>query len=52
MSADVPQVAWLAPAAFGFSIAILTERLTTLAPMERLAVVATGAALRGLELDE
>ncbi|MEM9039276.1 MAG: DMT family transporter [Actinomycetota bacterium] len=45
VGADVPAFAWLAPAGFGCSIAILTERLGVLAPMERLAVVAVGAAV-------
>lgn len=34
-----------APATFGFSIAVLTERLGSLRPAERLSSVATGASL-------
>jgi drug/metabolite transporter (DMT)-like permease len=41
----VPLVAFVAPATFGFSIAVLTERLGVLDPFERLASTATGAAV-------
>jgi drug/metabolite transporter (DMT)-like permease len=39
----VPLVAVVAPATFGFSIAVLTERLGVLDPFERLASTALGA---------
>ena len=38
-------IAFGAPASFGLSIAVLTERLSSLGPMERLSLVATGAVL-------
>ena len=41
----LPLVAFLAPATFGFSIAVLTERLAGLDPFERLGSVATGASI-------
>ncbi|HSM68032.1 MAG TPA: DMT family transporter [Ilumatobacteraceae bacterium] len=39
----VPLTALVAPATFGFSIAVLTERLGVLDPFERLGAVALGA---------
>lgn len=45
LDGDVPWVALVAPATFGTSIAILTERLGTLDPFERLAAVAGGATV-------
>jgi len=41
----LPLVAFLAPATFGFSIAVLTERLIRLDPFERLGAVAVGASI-------
>ncbi len=41
--AGVPITAFIAPATFGFSIAVLTERLGVLDPFERLGAVALGA---------
>lgn len=41
----LPLAAFLAPATFGFSIAVLTERLAGLDPFERLGAVATGATI-------
>ncbi|MEM7142035.1 MAG: DMT family transporter [Actinomycetota bacterium] len=41
----VPLITFAAPATFGFSLAVLTERLEVLAPSERLASAAVGAAL-------
>lgn len=41
----LPLVAFLAPATFGFSIAVLTERLSGLDPFERLGSVAAGASI-------
>lgn len=38
-------IAFGAPASFGLSIAVLTERLSALGPMERLSLVAAGAVL-------
>lgn len=43
--ADVSPLLFLAPATFGFSISVLTERLGVLHPSERLASVAVGATL-------
>lgn len=40
-----PLIAFLAPATFGFAIAVLTERLQVLDPTERLASVAVGATV-------
>ena len=45
LDGDVPWVALVAPATFGTSIAILTERLGRLDPFERLAAVAGGATV-------
>jgi len=42
---EVSPMLFLAPATFGFSIAVLTERLGVLHPSERLGAVATGATL-------
>jgi len=42
---DLPLVAFAAPATFGFSIAVLTERLVRLDPFERLGAVAVGASI-------
>jgi drug/metabolite transporter (DMT)-like permease len=43
-SAGIRPLVFLAPATFGFSVAVLTERLGTLDPFERLGAVALGAA--------
>ncbi len=43
--AGLPLITFIAPATFGASIAILTERLSVLAPAQRLASVATGAVV-------
>lgn len=40
---DVSPVLFIAPATFGFSVAVLTERLHTLDPFERLGAVTLGA---------
>ncbi len=40
-----PLIAFVAPATFGFAIAVLTERLDVLDPIERLASVAMGATV-------
>lgn len=42
---DVSPILFIAPATFGFSIAVLTERLGVLHPSERLGAVATGATV-------
>jgi len=42
---DVSPVLFIAPATFGFSVAVLTERLHVLDPFERLSAVAIGASL-------
>jgi drug/metabolite transporter (DMT)-like permease len=44
-SGSIPWLAVVAPATFGLSIAVLTERLGVLDPFERLGSVATGASL-------
>lgn len=41
----ISPVLFIAPATFGFSIAVLTERLGVLDPFERLSAVAVGATL-------
>jgi drug/metabolite transporter (DMT)-like permease len=41
----LPLITFAAPATFGFSTAVLTERLWPLAPAERLASVAIGASV-------
>jgi len=41
----LPVTTLVAPATFGFSIAVLTERLGTLTPPERLSTVAFGASM-------
>ena len=43
--AGLSPLLFIAPATFGFSVAILTERLGPLDPFERLAAVAVGASL-------
>lgn len=43
--AGLPASTLAAPATFGFSIAVLTERLGSLSPPERLSAVAVGASL-------
>jgi drug/metabolite transporter (DMT)-like permease len=43
--AGLSPLLFIAPASFGFSVAILTERLGPLDPFERLASVAVGASL-------
>lgn len=42
---DVSPALFIAPATFGFSIAVLTERLGPLNPSERLSAVAAGATV-------
>lgn len=42
---DVSPILFIAPATFGFSVAVLTERLHVLDPFERLSAVAIGATL-------
>jgi drug/metabolite transporter (DMT)-like permease len=42
---NVSPVLFIAPATFGFSVAVLTERLHVLDPFERLSAVAIGATL-------
>lgn len=44
-AASVSPLLLIAPATFGFSVAVLTERLTPLDPFERLSAVAVGAVL-------
>jgi drug/metabolite transporter (DMT)-like permease len=43
--AGLSPLLFIAPATFGFSVAVLTERLGTLDPFERLASVAVGASV-------
>ncbi len=42
---DVSPILFIAPATFGFSVAVLTERLHVLDPLERLSAVAIGATI-------
>ena len=44
-SAGLSPLLFIAPATFGFSVSVLTERLGQLDPFERLASVAVGAAV-------
>ena len=43
--ADVLLVAFAAPLSFGFAIAVLTERLSVLRPIERVAPIAAGSTI-------
>ena len=43
-ASDVLVVAFAAPISFGFAVAVLTERLTVLRPLERVAGIAVGSA--------
>lgn len=43
--AEVLLVAFAAPLSFGFAVAVLTERLTSLRPIERVAPIATGSTV-------
>jgi drug/metabolite transporter (DMT)-like permease len=42
---DVSPILFIAPATFGFSVAVLTERLHVLDPLERLSAVSIGATI-------
>ena len=44
-ASDLSPLLLAAPATFGFSVAVLTEKLTPLDPFERLSAVAVGAVL-------
>ncbi len=48
--ADILLVAFAAPLSFGFAIAVLTERLTVLRPIERVAPIAAGSTIGLLPL--
>jgi len=48
--ADVLLVVFAAPLSFGFAIAVLTERLTVLRPIERVAPIAAGSTIGLLPL--
>lgn len=43
--AEILLVAFAAPLSFGFAVAVLTERLTALRPIERVAPIATGSTV-------